>query len=72
MNNSMNAILNFSCQARLFLITRLNDLGLKLIEWEVLKCIIKIYICTNKIQRWSNFSYAHHHHQFTLCGEQSQ
>jgi hypothetical protein len=27
--------------------------------WEVLKCILKVYLCTNKIQRWSNFSHAH-------------
>jgi hypothetical protein len=27
--------------------------------WEMLKYIIKVYIGTNKIQRWSKFSHAH-------------
>jgi hypothetical protein len=46
-NNSTNAILNFSCQARLFLIMRLNDQGLKLIACEVLKHIIRVQIKFN-------------------------
>jgi hypothetical protein len=27
--------------------------------WEVLKSIIKVYIYTNKIQRWSKVTHAH-------------
>jgi hypothetical protein len=29
------------------------------LQWEVYKCIIKIYIYTNKIQRWLTFSHTH-------------
>jgi hypothetical protein len=27
--------------------------------WKLLKCIIKVYICMNKIQRWLKVTHAH-------------
>jgi hypothetical protein len=46
--------------------------------WEVLKCIIKVYIYARiKFNVGQNLvmhisEYDSHHHQFTLCGAQSQ